>query len=208
LLPLYLIGSLITYGIVFGRAICGWACPFGFVQDLFGKFSSGDRVSTKLDKKLKILKYFVLIFSLLLAVIFLDTIFCKLCPAATSLAAVPYRILFGKGETTIWYISRIVIFSGLMFGLLFFARRFWCRYLCPIGAFLAIFNKISLIQLKIKKELCIGCMTCSKVCPMGIKIHEEYVAENKMYIDSKECIKCGLCSKKCPTKALSLGWKR
>jgi ferredoxin-type protein NapH len=207
LFPFYLIGVIIAYGILFGRGFCGWLCPFGFLQDLFGKFNRKERITKNVDRKLKYIKYFVLAASLILAAIFLDTIFCKLCPSATFFAAVPYGILFGQGLTTIWYLSRIFIFAILMLLLVFLAKRFWCRYLCPVGALFAPFNKISLMKIKIDRKLCTACNACTKVCPMGIDVLKDHVEKNKQRIDSLDCIICRECSKACPTGCLKLKWK-
>lgn len=207
LIPFYLIGVIFLIGFLFGRAFCGWVCPFGFLQDLFGKFSKNDRITPKWDKRLKYLKYFILAISLFLAAMFLDTIFCKLCPSASFFAAVPYRILFDTGLTTTWYVARIFIFAGLMFALLLLAKRFWCRYLCPVGALFAPFNKISLMKIGVDKPRCASCNRCTQICPMGIDVLKDFVDKNKPHIDSLECIKCGECTKACATGCLKLKWK-
>ena len=71
--------------------------------------------------------------------------------------------------------------------------RPFCRYLCPLGVFYGLFNRVALIRID-KKETCISCNACSSVCTMGIDPKKEY--------NSVECIRCGACVNSCPTEAL------
>jgi len=81
--------------------------------------------------------------------------------------------------------------------LIFTVERGWCRYFCPIGAFLAPFNKVSVLHVDVDEEKCIHCNACVLQCPMGIDVPN-------MYKDP-ECILCGKCIEVCPRDAISYG---
>lgn len=193
--PWYPLGTIVLYGIILGRFFCGWACPFGLLQDLLDKITQKKLiVSRRIHKKAIFLKFIVLFLVFFLAWKASDVLFCKICPAATIEAAIPYNIQHTAAITTLFTI-RILIF-GFLAILITVITRFWCRYLCPFGAWLAIFNKVSLIQLKIDDKNCNMCRLCEQICPMRIEITK--------LKESTECIKCGLCVEKCPNKAIRL----
>jgi len=76
--------------------------------------------------------------------------------------------------------------------------RFWCRYLCPMGALLSLFNRASFLRIRLRSDLCADCGACTAECPMGIEPHRDH--------DDHNCIKCGDCTDACPSGALSIGW--
>jgi polyferredoxin len=73
-------------------------------------------------------------------------------------------------------------------------KRPFCRAVCPIGAVYSIFNKVSLLRMKLDKPACTGCNVCRKVCPMDIEPHH---GPNQL-----ECIRCSECTLKCPKGGL------
>ena len=74
-----------------------------------------------------------------------------------------------------------------------FYDRFFCKYACPLGAFLGIISKISLFKIKRENSTCIHCNLCNKNCPVNINV------SNLNQIDSAECISCLECVTVCPT---------
>ena len=75
-----------------------------------------------------------------------------------------------------------------------FIFRFFCRFLCPLGALYGLFNRISLVGVKLDRGACTDCGLCVGKCKMDIK-----------HVGDAECIQCGECVGVCPTKAIS--WK-
>ncbi|MCP4610434.1 MAG: 4Fe-4S dicluster domain-containing protein, partial [Planctomycetes bacterium] len=75
--------------------------------------------------------------------------------------------------------------------------RFWCRYLCPLGAVFGLFNRVSFVKIKLNKEICDICEQCLQVCP-----------SNLMRVDdvgnSTDCIQCGKCVDECPSEAIKI----
>ena len=77
--------------------------------------------------------------------------------------------------------------------------RPFCKYLCPLGAFYALFNSVSAVRLKVDSERCAGCGACSAVCDMAVN---PVASPNH-----PECIRCGACRRVCPEGAISLTLK-
>jgi len=153
-----------------------------------------------------ILKFIVLILTTGFAVIAADTLFCKICPSAGLSAALPYLITnpdFIPGSMY-WIKLGILIFTVLC---LLFISRFFCRYLCPLGALFGLANKISFLKINrnracdsADKKICKH--ACLKSCIMGIKdIHKQKV------LTQTDCIKCGKCIEACPNSYLHFGIK-
>ena len=201
-IPYLVIGFLMLIGSLIGRAICGWACPFGFLQDHINKIPSK---KFKGFNWLRYLKYVILIvFVFILPAFWLDEFgysdgpaFCKyICPAGTLEGGIFLTLLKPNlrsmlGRLFVWKASILV---SLLVLSVFFKRPF-CRWLCPLGAFYGPFNKISLKQISINKEACVKCGKCSKVCPMDLNVPDE--------INSNDCIRCFDCKSECPVKAIN-----
>jgi polyferredoxin len=79
-----------------------------------------------------------------------------------------------------------------------FLYRPFCKYLCPLGAAYALFNKAAFYRLKLDESACVHCGACERVCRMGVDPSKKP--------DDMECIRCGDCVKNCPTHALSAGF--
>ena len=80
-----------------------------------------------------------------------------------------------------------------------FVSRMFCRYLCPLGAIYALFNRFALYQMHLDRERCTGCGKCDAVCPMALDVRKE--------ITGGECIRCGGCKAVCPAKAIGSGMR-
>ena len=76
--------------------------------------------------------------------------------------------------------------------------RPFCKYLCPLGAFYSVFNKVSVFRYRIDREKCVHCGKCASACQMGVN-----PVENP---NSSECIRCGRCRQACPKDAISCGF--
>jgi len=76
----------------------------------------------------------------------------------------------------------------------FIYDRFFCKYLCPVGALYGIIGKLSPTRIERNDNLCINCKKCSKVCPVNIDV------EKSVKITSAECINCNECVLVCAKK--------
>lgn len=191
-------------GALIGRFVCGWLCPFGFLQDLLHKIPFPKKIKTfRGDKLLRKLKYMIfLVFVVLLPLFLVDILgqgapyFCKwICPVGTLEGGIPL-VLLNKAlrQTVGWlYTWKIVILTVTLFLAIMIYRPF-CKYICPLGAVYSIFNPISVFRYRVDKEKCIHCGACAKVCEMG--------CEPVKWANDLECIRCGKCKKNCPTGAI------
>lgn len=206
-IPFYVVGFLLVFGSVLGRFICGFLCPFGMVQDLLYRIPTRKLGRFRADRYLRYLKYVILlVFVVLLPLVIKNAAgygtpwFCKLiCPAGTLGAGVPLVSLNASLAAVIgglfwWKVFVLVAIVALSV----FLYRPFCKYLCPLGAAYALFNRVSLYQLRLDAAACTHCGVCAAVCRMQ--------ADPSVNACDAECIRCGDCVKSCPHGALSAGF--
>ena len=200
--PYYIFGILMLYGLLLGRAICGFLCPFGLIQDLLHKIPTPKLKKGRVTRVLSYLKYVILVvfvFILPLIYAFRDfplPAFCKyICPAGTLggamglLANEANSALFGMlGPLFTW---KFVLLISVLVAVIFVYRAF-CRFLCPLGALYGLFNRFSLLGIKLDRPKCVDCGRCQAHCKMDIR-----------RVGDAECISCGECIAVCPTQAIS-----
>ncbi|WP_040329726.1 4Fe-4S binding protein [Clostridium ihumii] len=206
---LYVLGIISLLGVIFGRFICGWICPFGLIEDLLYKIPTKKfKVNRSVNNILKYFKYFVLITFVIILPTFLvnefgisPPYFCEyICPVGTLEGGLPLIIMNESLRKTIGFLFywKLMILLVIVVLSIFIYRPF-CRYICPLGALYSLFNKISFYKYKIDKNKCTGCNACTNKCKINIEIHENP--------NSLECIRCGQCIKICPTNAIKSNFK-
>ena len=199
----YITGFLILRGVLLGRVICGFLCPFGWFQELLHKIPT-KKLSTKKLKPLTYLKYVVLLVMVVLLPMLLtnqlgmgDPFFCKyLCPQGVLEGAIPLSlasagIRSALGSLFTWKLS--ILIAVIVLSVVFY--RPFCKWLCPLGAFYALLNKVSLFQMQVDKSKCVSCGKCAKACKMDVDVTKTP--------NHTECIRCGMCIRACPTDAVS-----
>jgi ferredoxin-type protein NapH len=198
---LYALGTLGLAGSLAGRFPCGWFCPFGLVQELLYKIP-GPKI--RIPRFLTHLRWAVLaltVFLLPLLVVdvagYGDVWFCKwICPAGTLEAGIPLvganaAIRTQIGWLFAWKVALLVLFVLLMI----VSMRPFCRTVCPLGAILGLFNKVSWLRLSVDASRCTSCADCAKACPVDLTVHREP--------NSTQCIRCLKCVKACRMGALT-----
>ncbi|MBR4668663.1 MAG: 4Fe-4S binding protein [Butyrivibrio sp.] len=205
----YVVGFLAAIGLFVGRFICGWMCLFGLIEELLYMIPVPKiRVPAKIDKILRYFKYPVLIILVFALPFFYrtdvgtgDPFFCKyVCPVGTLEGGIPLilaneslrsslGVLFGWKAALLM----LCILSSM------FIYRPFCKYICPLGAFYSLFQKISLLRMRCDKDACIHCGKCAGICPMNV--------DPSKTPNSAECIRCGECIKACPKKALAFSMR-
>lgn len=202
-IPLLLIGTLGMIGILVGRMGCGWLCPFGLLQDLLYKIPSR---KYGIFQPLLHLKYASLLF-LAILIPFATGVpwFSKLCPYGTLTAGIPWVILNPRDPVTqkvaisassIGFLFALkLVILGVFLALFVMIKRPFCRTFCPLGAIFSLFNRVSIVQLKVTGQ-CRQCGKCRANCPVDIQISENPV--------SRECIRCLNCTS-CKNVSVEIG---
>lgn len=198
----YITGFLILLGVLLGRFICGFLCPFGWLQELLHKIPS-KKLSTKKLKPFTYLKYIIL----LLAVVLLpalavndvgmgDPFFCKyICPQGVLEGAIPLSLVnegIRAALGTLFVQKLFILLAVVALSILFY--RPFCKWICPLGAVYALLNKISLLEIKMDEQKCVSCGKCAASCKMDVDVRKTP--------NHAECIRCGKCITACPAEAL------
>jgi polyferredoxin len=199
-LPFYVIGLILLFGTLLGRAICAFLCPFGLIQELLNKIPSPKLLKSKITRWLSLLKYVILIvFVIYLPLHFLMVTgvgvpaFCKyLCPMGTLQAGIPLVLANEnlRAITGLLFQWRL-LWLGIILVSSIFIYRVFCRFLCPLGAIYSLFNKFALFGIKVDESRCTSCRACVKSCKLDV--HK---------INDRECIRCGECRPTCKFNAI------
>lgn len=181
------LAALIAVTIFTRKAFCSWICPFGTIQEWIGKAGKkilGRRYNPtgSWDHGLRYLKYVVL--ALIVAVTWTTgtMVFREYDPF---LAFFHFGIDFAEH-----WIGNTILLAVLIGSLVI--ERFWCRYLCPLGAVIGIVGKAGGMGVIRNDATCTLCDACDKVCPVK--------AEPMMQdtVTSAECLQCLECVSVCP----------
>lgn len=200
----YVVGLLLAFGVVFGRGVCGWLCPFGLLQEFIHKVPSP---KLKLKKGFLYIKYVILvIFVILLPIVATNYMgmgkpaFCQfICPAGTLQGGIPLLSTHEELRETIgslFSLKMAVLILTIAGCILVY--RFFCRVICPLGAIYGFMNKVSIYHLEVNKHQCVNCGKCKNVCKMEVDPVKQK--------DSAECIRCKACVAACPNKAIQISF--
>lgn len=181
---------------------------FGFIEDLLYKIPTPKlKIPQKADKFLRFLKYIVLaVFVIELPTFLVNEYgtsapyFCKLiCPVGTLEDSIPLVLLNESLRKTVGFLFHWK-FGVLIFIVLssVFIYKPFCKYICQLGAFYSLFNKVSFVKIILDTEKCTGCGLCHQKCKMGVEVRND--------VNGRECIRCGDCVQMCPSNALKMGF--
>lgn len=179
--------------VAFGPVFCGWICPMGSIQEWIGKLGArilGKRrrkwsqklLPYKVDTWLRYLRYVVLAW-----VVFVTARSGQLIFADYD----PYYALFNfwTGEVAI---SGLIIL-GIVLLLSLLVERPFCKYACPYGAVLGLFNFVRIFKIRRNPSTCISCSACTRACPMNIQVESTEVVRNHQCISCLECTSEAAC---------------
>lgn len=190
---------LLVITVIIGRFFCGYVCSFGFLGDAV--YSAGDALlkkagikrkplPAKVELVLRGLKYVVLVAVCALVLMGFYTAVNNNSPWT----------VFGKlanlslsGVTAIGAILLVLIVLGMLL-----KERFFCEFLCPLGALFSLMPTLPTGRMRRQRPKCRkNCAACKQHCPVGI--------EPKGKILAGECIMCGECAEVCPQKNVTCG---
>ena len=189
LFPFVTVGLLILFAALLGSLFCGWACPFGLLQDLAAKVPT---------RKFELPKWtghfrFVMLGVAVLAVPYFfgeehPLFICRICPAGGVEVALPGIVQQAIAGGPIEWPSALKISVIVVFLVaIFLFRRPWCRVFCPLGLIFSAFNRVSAFFLRFTADKCTDCKLCSKQC--------EYNIEPEKSPNDLRCIRCLECTR-------------
>ncbi len=219
--------AVLALTILTGRTYCSFLCPLGVLQDVFSRI--GGKIKKRFRrfgfrKPHNVLRYTLLLFTLIVTLIYGIYILTLLDPYSIFGRFMTYFLkplillannflagILGKRHIYTFVdtpITRFPVFVYvvpsaflLLIGLLSLIKgRLFCNTVCPVGTFLGLISKISILRIKFEGAKCTRCGRCSLVCKSSCI---DFLNEN---IDTTRCVTCFNCLKSCPDKALSYGF--
>jgi ferredoxin-type protein NapH len=183
-----------TYLILGGRTFCSWVCPYHVLAEwaevLHLRLVRSKRITNRtFDYGLK---YWVWAAFLLVALLSGFTVFEMISPPAIITRAVVYGSWIGLGVIVLLLVVEV-----------FYSRRFWCRYLCPVGATYGFIGRAAPLKIKWDQDKCTNCKECQAVCMVPFVLADTVNRGRLEYVVSGECTRCGLCVDACQDGALN-----
>jgi polyferredoxin len=191
-IPLFALGTLVLFASVLGRMMCGWLCPFGWLQELVGRLTPR---KWRMPAVVTYLRYLVLA-----ALVFLipfvtgEPWFCKLCPQGALEGGLPQPLIQPSLRSMIhgwWWLKQALLALTVLAMLAW--RRPFCKAICPLGAIFSLFVRHSAWALRYDASRCVHCLWCVRHCPQGIDPRRE--------VGSHNCVGCLECTQ-CPFGAI------
>jgi polyferredoxin len=188
-LNLSLMLVLIALVIISKKSFCGWACPIGFLGELFGRiggkaWKKRPKVPRNINNWIKLLRYVVLAVALFFTYRTGELILRGYDPF--------FLIFSGFGHGSLGTISLIVLILTAIGA--FIIPMFFCRYLCPMGAVFDPFSRLGFIKIKRNESTCTACGNCGNACPHDIPV------QTLQSVRYRDCTNCLECVDACPEK--------
>jgi polyferredoxin len=190
----FLFVSFLTISFLFRKSFCSWLCPVGTLSEYLWKlgrytFRKNFHLPRWADCALRSVKYLLLAF-FAYAVISMTAVTIADFLNSPYALVVDVRMLnffrYLDGAAGIAVLGIIVVSI--------FVQNFWCRYLCPYGAFLGFASLLSPSRIRRNTDSCIDCGKCAKACPSALPV------DKLVQIRSAECTGCLECVAVCPAK--------
>ena len=169
-----------------GNFFCGWLCPFGTAQEIFGKLGSffikkKFKVSPSLQRYLQFSRY-------ILAAI----VFAHIVDSFVDLSSInAYKTFMRAMSGNLAQTAATFIMGTFLVVALFFERPF-CNYFCPEGIKFGLASLTRFFSIKRNSDTCIHCKCCDKACPMNIEVSKGN------HVRNAQCINCFKCIAACP----------
>ena len=184
--------------VLFGRGVfCGWLCPFGALQELLARLARAVRlpslaIAETANERLWALKYVVL------AVLIGSALTLGMGTTQTVAEVEPFKTAITlRFDRSLPY----VMYAGVLLALGLFVERFYCRFLCPLGAAVAVLGKVRIFGNLARRVECGNpCRLCERACPVQ-------AIPASGVINMNECFQCLDCQveyhddRRCPPLA-------
>lgn len=191
---MFLFASFLLMSVLLKKAFCSWLCPVGTFSEFLADsgrriFGRNFRLPRWIDIPLRGLKYILLGF-------FLALIGVMSADALAGFLSTPYGLMVDVRMLNFFrqmsLTAAIVIAAMVLLSVL--VEHFWCRYLCPYGAFLGLASLLSPVKIRRDQQACIDCAKCAHACPAALPV------DKLVQIRSVECTACMSCIAVCPAQ--------
>ncbi len=183
---LVLLGILAS-GLLFGRAFCGYSCPVGMLNELFGKVAVfKGKISGGFARVAGFGKYLA---ALVCAYLFFAMHNPRWAVPIRTGEFIKSTLLTFEHAFPLWLARTFIVLGALLMGLL--VPYFFCRFVCPTGGVLEVLKRFSLFRYRMADN-CTDCGICNRVCGL----------ETRPALDN--CTNCGECKGACPVNAIEL----
>jgi polyferredoxin len=190
----FLFVAFLAISFFFRKAFCSWLCPVGTVSEYLWKlgrytFGRNVRLPRWLDLPLRAVKYLLLGF-------FVYAVASMSAMEIADFLGSPYALVVDVRMLNFFrYLgpTAAIVLLALLVGSILL-QNFWCRYLCPYGAFLGLASLFSPARIRRETNTCIDCAKCRKACPALLPV------DKLVQIRSAECTGCLECVAVCPAK--------
>ncbi|WP_022850471.1 4Fe-4S binding protein [Limisalsivibrio acetivorans] len=181
---LTLLITFLAVSFVFRRGFCGYICPIGLLSECVSSAGMSRRLTKWISIPLSSIKYLILGY-------FLFVISSMSARSIDAFLSSPYNIVadakmlhfFTNPSVTTGVVILVLAFLTLI------VRNFWCRFLCPYGALMAIPGIISPMRIVRDEMSCTNCRKCTAVCPGGISVHEKSTVLHPDCIGCHDCLR-------------------
>jgi polyferredoxin len=226
-LNVVIIVALVLLTLVFGRIYCSVICPLGVMQDII-YWIHGKRKKNRFtfSKELKWLRYPVLVLFVVALVAGIGSIFAILEPYSTfgliatnlfqpiyewcnnGIAAIAEHYnSYAIYSVDVWVKSvAVLVTASVLFIIIAILAwrggRTYCNTICPVGTFLSLLSRFSLLKIHIDEDKCIKCGLCTRNCKASCVDYQNGT------VDHSRCVTCGNCIEKCKKDAIYYGRPR